>query len=135
MWREKNGELIVRFNGEADTAFVDNMQAAPNLYFVSYDNGTTFKVIGSFSASYSVFFDMEEKEVNDGSDNGSKYYILKEIVLIDSALSLTSTNIQRKDVYVWNYDKERFVLAESSRIVSEENADIPIIILSPPSFS
>ena len=72
---------------------------------------------------------MEEKEVNDGSDNGSKYYILKEIVLIDSALSLTSTNIQRKDVYVWNYDKERFVLAESSRIVSEENADIPISVL------
>jgi hypothetical protein len=49
---------------------------------------------------------MEEKEENDGSDNGSKYYILKEIVLIDSALSLTSTNIQRKDVYVWDYDKE-----------------------------
>ena len=100
------------------------------LYIIkNVDNGTTFKVIGSFSASYSVFFDMEEKEVNDGSDNGSKYYILKEIVLIDSALSLTSTNIQRKDVYVWNYDKERFVLAESSRIVSEENADIPISVL------
>ena len=100
------------------------------LYIIkNVDNGTTFKVIVSFSASYSVFFDMEEKEVNDGSDNGSKYYILKEIVLIDSALSLTSTNIQRKDVYVWNYDKERFVLAESSRIVSEENADIPISVL------
>ncbi|MBQ2294660.1 MAG: hypothetical protein II258_04690 [Spirochaetales bacterium] len=100
------------------------------LYIIkNVDNGTTFKVIGSFSASYSVFFDMEEKEVNDGSDNRSKYYILKEIVLIDSALSLTSTNIQRKDVYVWNYDKERFVLAESSRIVSEENADIPISVL------
>ena len=100
------------------------------LYIIkNVDNGTTFKVIGSFSASYSVFFDMEEKEINDGTDNGSKYYILKEIVLIDSALSLTSTNIQRKDVYVWNYDKERFVLAESSRIVSEENADIPISVL------
>lgn len=100
------------------------------LYIIkNVDNGTTFKVIGSFSASYSVFFDMEEKEENDGSDNGSKYYILKEIVLIDSALSLTSTNIQRKDVYIWDYDKERFVLAESSRIVSEENADIPISVL------
>ena len=100
------------------------------LYIIkNVDNGTTFKVIGSFSASYSVFFDMEEKEINDGTDNGSKYYILKEIVLIDSALSLTSTNIQRKDVYVWNYNKERFVLAESSRIVSEENADIPISVL------
>jgi hypothetical protein len=118
---EDDNCITIEGIGEADKRF---------LYIIkNVDNGNTFKVIGSFSASYSVFFDMEEKEENDGSDNGSKYYILKEIVLIDSALSLTSTNIQRKDVYVWDYDKERFVLAESSRIMAEENADIPISVL------
>lgn len=54
MWREKNGELIVRFNGEADTAFVDNMQVAPNLYFVSYDDGTTFKKVEDGLEKYSI---------------------------------------------------------------------------------
>ena len=117
---EDDNCITIEGIGEADKRF---------LYIIkNVDNGNTFKVIGSFSATYSVFFDMEEKEENDGSDNGSKYYILKEIVLIDSALSLTSTNIQRKDVYVWDYAKERFVLAETSRIISEENANIPISV-------
>lgn len=117
---EDDNCITIEGIGEADKRF---------LYIIkNMDNGNTFKPIGSFSATYSVFFDMEEKEENDGSDNGSKYYILKEIVLIDSALSLTSTNIQRKDVYVWDYNKERFVLAESSRIISEENTDIPISV-------
>ena len=117
---EDDNCITIEGIGEADKHF---------LYIIkNVNNGNAFKVIGSFSATYSVFFDMEEKEENDGSDNGSKYYILKEVVLIDSALSLTSTNIQRKDVYVWDYGKERFVLAESSRIISEENADIPISV-------
>ncbi len=54
MWREKGGELVVRFNGEADTAFVDDMQAAPNLYFASYDNGKTWEHIENGSQKYST---------------------------------------------------------------------------------
>ena len=40
MWREPNGDLVIRFNGEADSADTENMFCAPNLYFVSKDNGT-----------------------------------------------------------------------------------------------
>lgn len=54
MWREKNGELVVRFNGEADTAFVDDMQAAPNLYFVSDDEGATWKQIQNGCEKYPI---------------------------------------------------------------------------------
>ena len=39
MWREPNGDLVIRFNGEADSADTENMFCAPNLYFVSKDNG------------------------------------------------------------------------------------------------
>ena len=39
MWRDKNGELVIRINGEADSADTNSMFCLPNLYFVSYDNG------------------------------------------------------------------------------------------------
>ena len=39
MWREPNGDLIIRFNGEEDSADTENMQCAKNLFFVSRDNG------------------------------------------------------------------------------------------------
>ena len=37
--KDKNGELVIRFNGEADSADTNSMFCLPNLYFVSYDNG------------------------------------------------------------------------------------------------
>ena len=42
MWREIDGSLVIRFNGEKDSGDVDNMQAAPNMYFVSEDDGRTW---------------------------------------------------------------------------------------------
>lgn len=42
MWRDISGKLIVRFNGEIDTGDTDNMQAAPNLYFTSDDDGESW---------------------------------------------------------------------------------------------
>lgn len=114
---EDDNCIIIEGIGEEDRRY---------LYIIkNVNNGKEFQLIGSFSATYSVFFNMAEKE----DENGEKYYILKEIVLIDSALSLTNTNIQRKDVYVWDYSKERFVLAESSQIISKGVTDIPLSVL------
>ena len=31
MWREQNGELVIRFNGEADNADTNNMFVAKNI--------------------------------------------------------------------------------------------------------
>ena len=42
MWREANGELVIRFNGEADHADTNSMFLLENLYFVSNDNGDTW---------------------------------------------------------------------------------------------
>lgn len=42
MWRALSGELVVRFNGEEDSSDIENMQCAPNLYFVSSDEGKTW---------------------------------------------------------------------------------------------
>jgi len=42
MWRERTGELVIRFNGEADSTVPETMQAAPNLYFFSRDEGKTW---------------------------------------------------------------------------------------------
>ena len=41
MWRAKDGELVIRFNGEKDCADINNMFCLPNLYFVS-NTYTTF---------------------------------------------------------------------------------------------
>lgn len=43
MWRDKNGELVIRFNGEADSADTNSMHCLPNLYFVSRDDGETWE--------------------------------------------------------------------------------------------
>lgn len=43
MWREPDGTLVVRFNGEEDSVDVANMQKAPNLYFISRDDGQTWQ--------------------------------------------------------------------------------------------
>ena len=42
LWRGMDGRLVIRFNGEKDTANTGDMQQAPNLYFYSDDNGETW---------------------------------------------------------------------------------------------
>lgn len=42
LWRDISGKLVVRFNGEQDTQFIETAQRAPNLYFSSEDNGKTW---------------------------------------------------------------------------------------------
>jgi hypothetical protein len=43
MWREKNCELVIRFNGEADNADTNSLFVLKNLYFVSRDNGESWE--------------------------------------------------------------------------------------------
>ena len=43
MWRAKNGELVIRFNGEADDTNINTMFVLKSLYFVSRDNGDTWQ--------------------------------------------------------------------------------------------
>ena len=42
MWRASGGELVIRFNGEADNADINTLFVLENLYFVSKDNGDTW---------------------------------------------------------------------------------------------
>lgn len=42
MWRAEKGELVIRFNGEADNADINSLFVLPNLYFVSKDEGDTW---------------------------------------------------------------------------------------------
>jgi hypothetical protein len=43
LWRHISGRLVIRFNGEIDCGDTDNMQAAPNLFFTSLDNGESWE--------------------------------------------------------------------------------------------
>lgn len=54
MWREPNGVLVVRFNGEEDSSDIENLQVAPNLYFISVDNGDTWEFCENGDEIYSV---------------------------------------------------------------------------------
>lgn len=44
MWRAENGELVIRFNGEADNSDTSSLFVLKNLYFVSRDNGDTWQL-------------------------------------------------------------------------------------------
>lgn len=69
MWREISGELVIRFNGEMDTADINNMQQAPNLYFTSVDEGETWTEKNDGENTY---------DINILTGIGSAYYKLKD---------------------------------------------------------
>lgn len=54
MWREPDGTLIVRLNGEEDSADVENMHAAPNLYFSSSDDGESWHSVPDGDERYDI---------------------------------------------------------------------------------
>ncbi len=82
------------------------------LYIYQYSDDS-YNKIGEFRADYSILVDYSEIEAETG-----KKIKLKEITTLDS--SPESSNIQQKNVYVWDYASSRFTLAESSRIVSND---------------
>ncbi len=43
MWRVPSGELVIRFNGEADSTDIETRNILPNLFFVSSDNGKNWE--------------------------------------------------------------------------------------------
>ena len=52
MWRSPDGELVIRFNGEADSGLCE--QSVPNLYFISNDNGQTWYPIENGDNVYDI---------------------------------------------------------------------------------
>jgi hypothetical protein len=54
MWREPDGTLIVRFNGEMDCGDADNNQVAENLYFASRDNWRSWKKIPDGNEKFDI---------------------------------------------------------------------------------
>ena len=54
LWRDKSGKLIIRFNGEQDMGDTDNMQCAPNMYFVSEDEGESWIFEENGDEKYSI---------------------------------------------------------------------------------
>lgn len=54
LWRHISGKLVIRFNGEIDTGDTDNMQAAPNLFFISSDNGESWEYAPDGEEKYPI---------------------------------------------------------------------------------
>lgn len=54
LWKEPSGKLVIRFNGEQDTASLENMQQAPNLFFESSDNGASWQKIPDGDSHYDI---------------------------------------------------------------------------------
>ncbi len=95
-----------------------------SLYIFSNNSNDNFSLIQNFSATYSIFYDFTEKDYE-----GAKYFVLKNIVLLNNALSATNTTIQRKDIFIWDYNVNSFKLSESSQIVPQSISDISSEIL------
>ena len=54
LWRALDGTLVVRFNGEEDTDFTENMNSAPNLYFTSSDEGKSWQFCEDGAEKYDI---------------------------------------------------------------------------------
>ena len=55
LWRTPDQKLHIRINGEQDLPYTKDMQQAPNLYFVSLDNGETWSENFDDIPDYTVF--------------------------------------------------------------------------------
>ena len=71
MWRLPSGQLVIRFNGEEDSCLVEEMQRAPNLFFVSDDNGENWTPAteedGLFDLNALLGIDAPYLKLRDGS--------------------------------------------------------------------
>ena len=91
LWREKGKELVVRFNGEQDIAFVDQMRQAENLYFSSCDDGESWHPVKNGEEIYdSAIF----------TGIGSPYCYLK-----DGRILAFRAKTDRKPITGMNSDK------------------------------
>lgn len=95
-----------------------------NILKVFTISGGTINLLAEFEATYSIFINYEEIE-----SQVSKYFILKDIVLINSALSSTNALIQKKEVFAYNYNENKFENIETTEIVTSEIDNIPSNIL------
>jgi hypothetical protein len=93
------------------------------LYIFSYMDDE-YTLIGDFSGDYSTLLEFTEKE----SDKGN-YQNLKEVITIDNSFSSTNTNIQQKNVYIWDYTGKVFKLVETSEVLSSQLSSIDRSIL------
>lgn len=97
-----------------------------HLYILANRDGE-FVLVKDFRASYSLFMNFDEKE-----STNNKYFILKDIVVINDALTATNTTVQNKDVYSWSYEERRFVNVESSQIVAAKSSELYSKVLYSP---
>jgi|GEM_PF-1264507 len=84
------------------------------LYIIKYDQEKYIK-IGEFLADYSIIMDYIDIDKED-----NKYTRLKEITTIDNSFSATNTSIQKKNVYIWDYETGEFKLIETTQILTND---------------
>lgn len=54
MWREIDGRLVIRFNGEIDCGDTDNMYEISNLFFVSEDDGKSWSFVENGDEKFDI---------------------------------------------------------------------------------
>jgi len=83
------------------------------LNIIHFRNETGYKVIGEFTADYSVILDFADVETERG-----KYQILKDVATIENSFSYANSKIQQKTIYIWDSTEEKFKIVETDQIVA-----------------
>ena len=100
------------------------------LYIYKYNNDNDdYELIREFTGDYSVIVNYQDIESESG-----KYNKLKNIVVVNTYVGVTSTNVQQKEQYEWDNNKNDFKLTESSKVVYSSSIVDSAIYSSEESF-
>lgn len=96
-----------------------------NTLVIIKNENDNYHIIKEFVGDYSVILNYKEIETDK-----SKYSILKDVITINSSFSSTNTNIQKKEVYEWDYNSSFFKVVKSEEFVIKENSNFSEIYYS-----
>ncbi|HOJ64334.1 MAG TPA: hypothetical protein PLE45_07920 [Spirochaetota bacterium] len=85
------------------------------LVIIKYEN-ENYNIVQEFTGDYSVTINYKEIETDK-----SKYFIINNIVTINSSFSSTNTNIQKKEIYEWDYNSSTFKIVQTEEFTINNN--------------
>jgi hypothetical protein len=93
------------------------------LYTIIYADDE-FKNVGDFSADYSIVINYDEIE-----DEKGKYSKIKDLEVVNSSESKTNSNLQKKEIYIWDPKTSSFIVSKTEQISSSGISSIDQSIL------
>lgn len=84
-----------------------------------------YNIVKEFIADYATIINYKEIETDK-----AKYFIIKEVITISKSFNTNESNIQKKEIYEWNYDSSEFKIVKTEDFITTNNIILSDILYS-----